>query len=177
MDWLTDKSCQKSECKKAAWFYSFIHQPPLFYNHQTDFWLTQVAMEDSIDVILQNHGGVLSSHTPHPVVSACPVHRRVRSVECLCSAWPWYHPFETQGNLDVRFLIPNLLKSVWNVTIKTFTPAQFVCTVAEVPYLPSSKAQTLNIMKLLEGRAGRLVDLGSGDGRVVSVPLVPIPRN
>nr|XP_046243624.1 adenine nucleotide translocase lysine N-methyltransferase [Scatophagus argus]XP_046243625.1 adenine nucleotide translocase lysine N-methyltransferase [Scatophagus argus]XP_046243626.1 adenine nucleotide translocase lysine N-methyltransferase [Scatophagus argus]XP_046243627.1 adenine nucleotide translocase lysine N-methyltransferase [Scatophagus argus] len=37
----------------------------------------------------------------------------------------------------------------------------------QVPYLPSSKDQTLNIMKLLEGRTGRLVDLGSGDGRVV----------
>lgn len=37
----------------------------------------------------------------------------------------------------------------------------------KVPYLPSSKDQTLNIMKLLEGRTGRLVDLGSGDGRVV----------
>lgn len=44
----------------------------------------------------------------------------------------------------------------------------YLCTVAQVPYLPSSKAQTLNIMTLLEGRAGRLVDLGSGDGRVVS---------
>lgn len=37
----------------------------------------------------------------------------------------------------------------------------------KVPYLPSSKDQTLNIMKMLEGRTGRLVDLGSGDGRVV----------
>ncbi|XP_056150337.1 adenine nucleotide translocase lysine N-methyltransferase [Lampris incognitus] len=36
-----------------------------------------------------------------------------------------------------------------------------------VPYLPSSKAQTVNIMKLLEGRRGRLADLGSGDGRLV----------
>ncbi|XP_053180808.1 ATP synthase subunit C lysine N-methyltransferase [Scomber japonicus] len=37
----------------------------------------------------------------------------------------------------------------------------------KVPYLPSSKDQTLNIMKLLEGRTGRLADLGSGDGRLV----------
>ncbi|XP_054629855.1 ATP synthase subunit C lysine N-methyltransferase isoform X1 [Dunckerocampus dactyliophorus] len=36
-----------------------------------------------------------------------------------------------------------------------------------VPYLPSSKDQTLNIMKLLEGRTGCLADLGSGDGRLV----------
>ncbi|KAM3867462.1 adenine nucleotide translocase lysine N-methyltransferase [Diretmus argenteus] len=37
----------------------------------------------------------------------------------------------------------------------------------KVPYLPSSKDQTLHIMKLLEGRRGRLADLGSGDGRLV----------
>ncbi|XP_029296330.1 protein N-lysine methyltransferase FAM173B [Cottoperca gobio] len=36
-----------------------------------------------------------------------------------------------------------------------------------VPYLPSSKGQTLNIMQLLEGRTGCLADLGSGDGRLV----------
>ncbi|CAI5650041.1 unnamed protein product [Oreochromis niloticus] len=37
----------------------------------------------------------------------------------------------------------------------------------KVPYLPSSKDQTVNVMKLLEGRSGRLADLGSGDGRLV----------
>ncbi|KAL0979291.1 hypothetical protein UPYG_G00183270 [Umbra pygmaea] len=37
----------------------------------------------------------------------------------------------------------------------------------KVPYLPSSKVQTLNAMKLLEGRRGQLADLGSGDGRLV----------
>ncbi|KAK1893371.1 ATP synthase subunit C lysine N-methyltransferase [Dissostichus eleginoides] len=36
-----------------------------------------------------------------------------------------------------------------------------------VPYLPSSKGQTMNIMQLLEGRTGCLADLGSGDGRLV----------
>ncbi|XP_043919738.1 ATP synthase subunit C lysine N-methyltransferase-like isoform X1 [Protopterus annectens] len=36
-----------------------------------------------------------------------------------------------------------------------------------VPFLPSSKAQVQNVMKLLEDRKGRLVDLGSGDGRLV----------
>lgn len=28
-------------------------------------------MEDPVDVILQDHVGVLSPHSPHPVVSAC----------------------------------------------------------------------------------------------------------
>ncbi|XP_005997655.1 ATP synthase subunit C lysine N-methyltransferase isoform X2 [Latimeria chalumnae] len=37
----------------------------------------------------------------------------------------------------------------------------------KVPFLPSSEAQTQNVMRLLEGRKGRLVDLGSGDGRLV----------
>lgn len=38
----------------------------------------------------------------------------------------------------------------------------------KVPFLPSTKDQTENEMKLLEGRRGRLADLGSGDGRLVS---------
>eukprot|EP00079_Xenopus_tropicalis_P011857 XP_002938227.2 PREDICTED: protein FAM173B-like isoform X1 [Xenopus tropicalis] len=36
-----------------------------------------------------------------------------------------------------------------------------------VPYLPSCKPQTANILKLLNGREGKFVDLGSGDGRLV----------
>ncbi|XP_010874756.1 ATP synthase subunit C lysine N-methyltransferase isoform X1 [Esox lucius] len=37
----------------------------------------------------------------------------------------------------------------------------------KVPFLPSSKVQTINAMKLLEGRRGQLADVGSGDGRLV----------
>uniref|UniRef100_A0A3B4AGC8 Uncharacterized protein n=1 Tax=Periophthalmus magnuspinnatus TaxID=409849 RepID=A0A3B4AGC8_9GOBI len=37
----------------------------------------------------------------------------------------------------------------------------------QVPYLPSSKRQTVNVMRHLRGRSGRLADLGSGDGRLV----------
>ncbi|XP_026198364.1 adenine nucleotide translocase lysine N-methyltransferase isoform X1 [Anabas testudineus] len=50
------------------------------------------------------------------------------------------------------FVMPGFRKIPWSL---------------KVPYLPSSKDQTLNTMKLLEGRAGRLADLGSGDGRLV----------
>lgn len=39
--------------------------------------------------------------------------------------------------------------------------------VLQVPYLPSSKEQTVNVLKHLHGRSGRLADLGSGDGRLV----------
>ncbi|XP_029582832.1 adenine nucleotide translocase lysine N-methyltransferase [Salmo trutta] len=37
----------------------------------------------------------------------------------------------------------------------------------QVPYLPASKKQVRNVMALLSGRHGNLVDLGSGDGRIV----------
>uniref|UniRef100_A0A673JCC2 Protein FAM173B-like n=1 Tax=Sinocyclocheilus rhinocerous TaxID=307959 RepID=A0A673JCC2_9TELE len=37
---------------------------------------------------------------------------------------------------------------------------------SQVPFLPSTKEQTLNVIKLLEGRKGHLADLGSGDGRL-----------
>ncbi|XP_069483418.1 ATP synthase subunit C lysine N-methyltransferase-like isoform X2 [Ambystoma mexicanum] len=37
----------------------------------------------------------------------------------------------------------------------------------KVPFLPSSQTQCENVTKLLKGRRGRLVDLGSGDGRLV----------
>lgn len=35
--------------------------------------------------------------------------------------------------------------------------------------MPASKAQVNNVMTLLRGRKGGLVDLGSGDGRIVSI--------
>nr|XP_056722570.1 adenine nucleotide translocase lysine N-methyltransferase-like [Euleptes europaea] len=37
----------------------------------------------------------------------------------------------------------------------------------QVPFVPSSTKQVENMMSLLEGRSGKLVDLGSGDGRIV----------
>lgn len=37
----------------------------------------------------------------------------------------------------------------------------------QVPYQPASKNQVQNVMTLLKGRHGTLVDLGSGDGRIV----------
>ncbi|XP_051524550.1 ATP synthase subunit C lysine N-methyltransferase-like [Myxocyprinus asiaticus] len=42
----------------------------------------------------------------------------------------------------------------------------------KVPYLPSCRTQTQNAMKLLQGRSGRLADLGSGDGRLVFAATV-----
>ncbi|XP_068765171.1 adenine nucleotide translocase lysine N-methyltransferase isoform X2 [Struthio camelus] len=39
----------------------------------------------------------------------------------------------------------------------------------QVPYVPSSAQQVANVMALLEGRSGKTVDLGSGDGRLVNL--------
>ncbi|XP_074867391.1 adenine nucleotide translocase lysine N-methyltransferase isoform X2 [Carettochelys insculpta] len=39
----------------------------------------------------------------------------------------------------------------------------------QVPYLPSSTQQVENVMSLLKGRSGKMVDLGSGDGRIVNL--------
>lgn len=36
-----------------------------------------------------------------------------------------------------------------------------------LPYVPATTQQVENVMKLLSGKSGRLVDLGSGDGRIV----------
>lgn len=91
-------------------------------------------MEDSIEVILQDHASVLSN-IHHPGVSAC--------VGALLTG---------MYGLWSLFVAPGFRRVPWKL---------------KVPYLPSSKDQTLNIMKLLEGRTGRLADLGSGDGRVV----------
>ncbi|KAK5871070.1 hypothetical protein PBY51_003972 [Eleginops maclovinus] len=92
-------------------------------------------MEDSIEVILQDHGKVFSTNRPHPVLSAC-------TGALLTGLYGVWRMFCMPGSRKIPL---NLL----------------------VPYLPSSKGQTRNIMQLLEGRTGRLADLGSGDGRLV----------
>ncbi|XP_043945164.1 adenine nucleotide translocase lysine N-methyltransferase isoform X2 [Protopterus annectens] len=37
----------------------------------------------------------------------------------------------------------------------------------QVPYIPASRQQVKNVLSLLKGRSGKMVDLGSGDGRIV----------
>lgn len=37
-----------------------------------------------------------------------------------------------------------------------------------LPYIPASHIQVNNVMRALTGRSGSLIDIGSGDGRVVS---------
>lgn len=37
-----------------------------------------------------------------------------------------------------------------------------------LPFVPATSAQIQNVLKMLENRSGSLVDIGSGDGRIVS---------
>ena len=37
-----------------------------------------------------------------------------------------------------------------------------------LPYVPATTTQVENVLKLLKGRSGTVIDLGSGDGRIVS---------
>lgn len=49
-------------------------------------------------------------------------------------------------------------------TIPFLTPAlRKIC----LPYVPATSTQVANILRMCKGRPGTLVDLGSGDGRVV----------
>jgi len=38
-----------------------------------------------------------------------------------------------------------------------------------LPYVPATHQQIINVMQALKGRTGSLIDLGSGDGRIVSM--------
>ncbi|XP_041855119.1 adenine nucleotide translocase lysine N-methyltransferase isoform X2 [Melanotaenia boesemani] len=93
------------------------------------------AMEDSIEMILEDHGRILPTNKPHPIVSAC-------TGALLTGIYGLWSLFALPGFRKIPFRL-------------------------KVPYLPSSKDQMQNVMKLLEGRKGRLADLGSGDGRLV----------
>ncbi|XP_068560199.1 ATP synthase subunit C lysine N-methyltransferase isoform X3 [Cebidichthys violaceus] len=85
-------------------------------------------------------------------------------MEPVCYAWISQNPVEAQEpRQEAR---PG---SRYNQDPRKPARRESTCRdyYTEVPYLPSSKVQTLNITQLLEGRTGRLADLGSGDGRVV----------
>uniref|UniRef100_A0A8C2FX60 Uncharacterized protein n=1 Tax=Cyprinus carpio TaxID=7962 RepID=A0A8C2FX60_CYPCA len=66
-----------------------------------------------------------------------------------------------QSGRNVTLLIGSAFAGVYGLW------SMFCMPGLRVPFLPSTKEQTLNVIKLLEGRKGYLADLGSGDGRLV----------
>ncbi|KAI4899513.1 hypothetical protein NFI96_011510 [Prochilodus magdalenae] len=127
-------------------------------------------MEDSVEVILQDSRSRFSDHShDKPIFTAA-------SGALLMSFYGLWSIFALPGFRKVPI---NLKYSI--VDKACFAPAlpsspcfpylmslviNVICTV-QVPYLPSSGMQTQNVMRLLQGRAGCLADLGSGDGRLV----------
>ncbi|KAM9360113.1 ATP synthase subunit C lysine N-methyltransferase isoform 1-T1 [Symphorus nematophorus] len=121
-------------------------------------------MEDAIEVILQDHSRVLSTSKPHPGLSVC-IGTAVTGLYGLWTMFVMPGFRKIPMSLKCSVLATNVGKeeNVQDEQENMMSRSK----LSEVPYLPSNKDQTLNIMKLLEGRTGRLADLGSGDGRVV----------
>ncbi|KAM4577730.1 adenine nucleotide translocase lysine N-methyltransferase isoform 1-T5 [Fundulus diaphanus] len=107
-------------------------------------------MEDSIELILQDFSGVFPTSRPHPMVSACTG----AVLTGMYGLWS-------------IFTMPGFRKIPWGLKHSAPCKHQMLEEKKLVPYLPSSKNQAQNVMKLLEGRRGRLADLGAGDGRLV----------
>ncbi|XP_067289493.1 ATP synthase subunit C lysine N-methyltransferase-like [Pseudorasbora parva] len=68
---------------------------------------------------------------------------------------------------NVTFLMGSAVAGVYGLWAMFCMPGLRVPFRLKVPFLPSTKEQTANVIKLLDGRKGRLADLGSGNGRLV----------
>ncbi|XP_043087515.1 ATP synthase subunit C lysine N-methyltransferase-like isoform X2 [Puntigrus tetrazona] len=77
----------------------------------------------------------------------------------------WFN--HQQSGPSVPLLIGSAFSGVYGLWAMFCMPGLRVPFRLKVPFLPSTTEQTLNVLKLLEGRKGRLADLGSGDGRLV----------
>lgn len=71
--------------------------------------------------------------------------------------------------LLVTGIIGGTLVALYSVAIPFITPAlRKHC----LPFVPATSKQIENVMNVLKGRNGCLVDIGSGDGRIVSLKLI-----
>ncbi|NXV89431.1 F173B methyltransferase, partial [Calonectris borealis] len=60
--------------------------------------------------------------------------------------------------------VSGTLVALYAVVTPFVTPAlRKVC----LPFVPATSSQIKNVLKMLENRSGSLVDIGSGDGRIV----------
>lgn len=70
--------------------------------------------------------------------------------------------------LLVTGVVGGTLVALYAVAAPFVAPAlRKVC----LPFVPATTAQVENVLKVLRARSGTLVDIGSGDGRIVSVVL------
>ncbi|XP_048859803.1 adenine nucleotide translocase lysine N-methyltransferase isoform X2 [Brienomyrus brachyistius] len=112
-------------------------------------------MEDSIEVILQDPGWFLPHYRDNSLLAAL-------GGAVLTASYGLWTMFVLPGFRKV----PMRLKTE-DRNVPSASSEAWCRWTSKVPYLPSSAKQTANVMKLLEGRRGRLADLGSGDGRLV----------
>ncbi|KAK3566185.1 hypothetical protein QTP86_028424 [Hemibagrus guttatus] len=108
---------------------------------------SQMIMEDSVDIILQDK----KLHQAHEK----PIAMAASGAMLMVSYGLW-----------TVFALPGFRKVPTSLKMSQGRDISPVSTV-QVPYLPSSRVQTQNVMKLLQGRRGCLADLGSGDGRLL----------
>ncbi|XP_075272930.1 ATP synthase subunit C lysine N-methyltransferase isoform X3 [Opisthocomus hoazin] len=70
----------------------------------------------------------------------------------------------TSWGLWVTVGVGGAVVALYSVATPFITPAlRRVC----LPFVPATPAQIQNVLKMLENRSGSLVDIGSGDGRIV----------
>ncbi|GAA6067992.1 ATP synthase subunit C lysine N-methyltransferase-like [Tachysurus ichikawai] len=74
-----------------------------------------------------------------------------------------------RDNRVLAFVAGAIFSRIYGLWAMFCLPGIKVPFQLKVPFLPSTKEQTENVMRLLEGRQGQLADLGSGDGRLLSV--------
>ena len=83
--------------------------------------------------------------------------------------------YQNHGGVRSRFglvalgVTGTIIAGVFVGTLPFLTPAlRRIC----LPYVPATNTQIQNILQMCRGRSGCLVDLGSGDGRVVREGLI-----
>ncbi|XP_030813768.1 adenine nucleotide translocase lysine N-methyltransferase [Camarhynchus parvulus] len=80
----------------------------------------------------------------------------------------WARPGAALGGRGLLALAAASGAAVWATWAVLLMPGfRGVPLRLQVPYQPSSPRQVANTLALLRGRAGKTVDLGSGDGRLV----------
>jgi len=73
--------------------------------------------------------------------------------------------FKKRIGIIATCVVGGSLVALYAVTGPFITPAlRKVC----LPFVPATRTQVENVLKVLKNRSGSLVDIGSGDGRIVS---------
>lgn len=71
--------------------------------------------------------------------------------------------------IHLYYLLGGIATAISVICIPFVSPAfRKIC----LPYVPATSQQIRNVLQALEGRTGSLIDLGSGDGRIVNIVFI-----